>query len=101
VDVITYFKELAEETGIPYQNLINLYLRDCVASGRKPSLGNSAYRSAMAKGHAAARVTCTQFGRLRGTISYFGSREVGCRESWSVRARYRPGQRGAKLDAVQ
>ena len=37
VDVITYFKELAEETGIPYQNLINLYLRDCVASGRKPS----------------------------------------------------------------
>lgn len=38
VDVIDYFKELAEETGIPYQNLINLYLRDCVASGRRPSL---------------------------------------------------------------
>lgn len=38
VDVITYFKELAEETGIPYQNLINVYLRDCVASGRRPSL---------------------------------------------------------------
>jgi uncharacterized protein (DUF4415 family) len=38
VDVISYFKELAEETGIPYQNLINLYLRDCVASGRRPSL---------------------------------------------------------------
>ena len=38
VDVITYFKELAEETGIPYQNLINLYLRDCLASKRKPSL---------------------------------------------------------------
>ena len=38
VDVVTYFKELAEETGIPYQNLINLYLRDCVASGRRPSL---------------------------------------------------------------
>ena len=38
VDIITYFKELAEETGIPYQNLINLYLRDCVASGRRPSL---------------------------------------------------------------
>ena len=31
-------EELAEETGIPYQNLINLYLRDCVASGRRPSL---------------------------------------------------------------
>ena len=38
VDVIEYFKELAEEIGIPYQNLINLYLRDCVASKRRPSL---------------------------------------------------------------
>jgi uncharacterized protein (DUF4415 family) len=38
VDVISYFKELAEETGIPYQNLINLYLRDCVASKKKPTL---------------------------------------------------------------
>jgi uncharacterized protein (DUF4415 family) len=38
VDVIAYFKELAEETGIPYQNLINLYLRDCLASKRRPSL---------------------------------------------------------------
>jgi hypothetical protein len=27
---IAYFKELAAETGIPYQSLINLYLRDCV-----------------------------------------------------------------------
>ena len=37
-DVVTYFKALAEETGIPYQSLINLYLRDCVAHGRKPDL---------------------------------------------------------------
>lgn len=37
-DVITYFKEMAEETGIPYQSLINLYLRDCVAHDRKPDL---------------------------------------------------------------
>ena len=37
-DVIGYFKEMAEETGIPYQSLINLYLRDCVAHGRKPDL---------------------------------------------------------------
>ena len=34
-DVIAYFKALAEETGVPYQNLINLYLRDCVQSQRK------------------------------------------------------------------
>ena len=32
---IEYFKELADETGIPYQTLINLYLRDCAASGRR------------------------------------------------------------------
>ena len=37
IDVIEYFKALAEETGIPYQNLINSYLRDCVVSGRRPA----------------------------------------------------------------
>ena len=37
-DVIEYFKNMAEETGIPYQSLINLYLRDCVAQHRKPDL---------------------------------------------------------------
>ncbi len=37
-DVIEYFKGLAEETGIPYQNLINLYLRDCAQSHKKLSL---------------------------------------------------------------
>jgi len=35
VDVIEYFKGLAQETGIPYQNLINLYLRDCAQSRKK------------------------------------------------------------------
>jgi hypothetical protein len=35
---IAYFRGLAEETGIPYQTLINLYLRDCAASGRKLAL---------------------------------------------------------------
>lgn len=38
LDVLDYFKALARDTGIPYQNLINLYLRDCVASGRRPML---------------------------------------------------------------
>lgn len=37
-DVIAYFKELSEKMGIPYQSLINLYLRDCMAHGRKPDL---------------------------------------------------------------
>ena len=33
-DTIGYFKELAEEKGIPYQSLINLYLRDCAQLNR-------------------------------------------------------------------
>lgn len=37
-EVVNYFKGLAEETGIPYQSLINLYLQDCVRSQRKPLL---------------------------------------------------------------
>ena len=34
-DTVAYFKSLAEETGIPYQSLINLYLRDCTLNERK------------------------------------------------------------------
>ncbi len=34
-DVIDYFKGMAEDTGVPYQSLINLYLRDCAAHHRK------------------------------------------------------------------
>jgi predicted DNA binding CopG/RHH family protein len=37
-DSITYFKEISEEVGIPYQSLINLYLRDCAAQHRKLDL---------------------------------------------------------------
>lgn len=33
--VITYFKNEAAETGIPYQTLINLYLTDCVDHKKK------------------------------------------------------------------
>ena len=33
-EVLTYFKEMSEKTGIPYQNLINLYLQDCVNNKR-------------------------------------------------------------------
>lgn len=35
---IAYFKEISGETGIPYQTLINLYLRECAASGKRLSL---------------------------------------------------------------
>jgi uncharacterized protein (DUF4415 family) len=37
-DAIAYFKGISEEVGIPYQSLINLYLRDCAASRRKLNL---------------------------------------------------------------
>ena len=37
-ETIKYFKELATGAGIPYQTLINLYLRDCASSGRKLSI---------------------------------------------------------------
>ncbi len=35
-DTVVYFKKLAEETGIAYQVLINLFLKDCAASKKKP-----------------------------------------------------------------
>ena len=37
-EVIDYFKRLADESGIPYQRLIDLYLLDCVKRRRRISL---------------------------------------------------------------
>jgi len=37
-DSVSYFKSVSEEVGIPYQSLINLYLRDCAASNKKLNL---------------------------------------------------------------
>ena len=34
VSTIEYFKRMSEQTGIPYQNLINLYLAQCVEEGK-------------------------------------------------------------------
>lgn len=34
-EVVEYFKQQAERSGIPYQTLINLYLTDCVANKRE------------------------------------------------------------------
>ncbi len=38
VPTIQYFKTVAEGSGIPYQTLINLYLRDCAAHRRRLSM---------------------------------------------------------------
>ena len=35
---VDYFKGLAEELEVPYQTLINLYLRDCAITGRRPTM---------------------------------------------------------------
>lgn len=45
-DVILYFKNMAEESGVPYQSLINLYLRDCIKEDRKIDI--SWHKSAVA-----------------------------------------------------
>lgn len=37
-DSISYFKVISEQVGVPYQSLINLYLRDCATSRRKLNL---------------------------------------------------------------
>ena len=37
-DTVLYFKSLTEKTGLPYQNLINLYLRDCATQRRQPKM---------------------------------------------------------------
>lgn len=37
-DTIKYFRALAEESGVPYQSLMNLYLRECAESDRKIAL---------------------------------------------------------------
>ncbi|MEX2507818.1 MAG: BrnA antitoxin family protein [Pseudohongiellaceae bacterium] len=37
-DSVEYFKSLAEESGIPYQTLVNLYLRECAANEKKLDL---------------------------------------------------------------
>jgi uncharacterized protein (DUF4415 family) len=37
-DTVQYFKMLAKNTGMSYQNLINLYLRDCVETKKEPHI---------------------------------------------------------------
>jgi len=34
-NVVVYFKNMSDDTGVPYQTLINMYLADCVKEGKK------------------------------------------------------------------
>lgn len=45
---VAYFKSLADETELPYQRLINWYLRDSAASGRRLSMTWRASRAGAA-----------------------------------------------------
>jgi uncharacterized protein (DUF4415 family) len=49
---VNYFKEMGAELGMPYQNLINLFLRDCAMQKRRPAIqwpAGSANRPAAVK----------------------------------------------------
>ena len=37
-DTVEYFKKLASEIDIPYQNLMNIYLRECAENNKKPNI---------------------------------------------------------------
>ena len=37
-ETVTYFKSLADQFGVPYQTLINLYLSDCAQNKKTPSI---------------------------------------------------------------
>lgn len=54
-DVLQYFKGMAGEVGVPYQSLINLYLRYCLATSRKMQI-NWSHGTKAADQHAATRV---------------------------------------------
>ncbi|MHB8931606.1 MAG: CopG family antitoxin [Melioribacteraceae bacterium] len=37
-ETVEYFKKLAAEIDIPYQNLMNMYLRECAQNNFKPNI---------------------------------------------------------------
>jgi predicted DNA binding CopG/RHH family protein len=37
-ETLAYFKTLADETGVPYQTLINSFLRECAVARKRPSM---------------------------------------------------------------
>ena len=52
---VAYFKALAAGLGLPYQSLINLYLRDCVVRGRKLEPRWTARRTPSSRARSGAR----------------------------------------------
>lgn len=46
-ETISYFQDLSKELGLPYQTLMNMYLRDCAATGRRPQWASAEDRQAV------------------------------------------------------
>ena len=64
-DTVAYFKAIAGEIGIPYQTLINLYLRDCAIHQRKLD-ARTITRFKMASGQAFPPNACALYSREAG-----------------------------------
>jgi predicted DNA binding CopG/RHH family protein len=47
VSTVDYFKELAADMGMPYQNLINLFLRDCATHLKQPAIESASQPALM------------------------------------------------------
>jgi predicted DNA binding CopG/RHH family protein len=43
-DTIEYFKKIAAKSDIPYQKLINLFLRDCAENNKRPEIAWKSHR---------------------------------------------------------
>ena len=54
VVAVDYFREMAAEMGMPYQNLINLFLRDCAMQKRQPVIHWPRQRAKAAPKHPVA-----------------------------------------------
>ena len=59
-DTVEYFKDLAKDAEIPYQTLINLYLRECAATGRRLAME---WREPQKTSRARARATTDRSAR--------------------------------------
>ena len=44
ISVIEYFKEMAQKSGLSYENLINLYLKDCINSNPELKMQSGSYK---------------------------------------------------------
>ena len=68
IETIGYFQALSRELSLPYQTLMNMYLRDCAATGRRPRWASppSSRRSGPGAPRKARRTASARVPRARG-----------------------------------